>query len=315
MRFLVNGSIAFDLLLNHEGSFLTGIDADHLDRLSVNYLAQGFVRHHGGTAANIGWHLGLLGHSPLLLGAVGSDGSDYLSLLAERGADISLVETRTDALTATAVIATDSSERQISFFHPGADGKSSLPDISAHAKDMTYAIMSPRNPLLMLECASVCRKNNIPYLFDPGQVVHAFGSDELRRAVSESAGLIVNEYEWSLAKTKLGWSEKETVNACGLLITTLGEKGMIFHAPEGEVSVAACSTKKLINPTGAGDAARAGILHGLGKGWSLRDAGRLGAVLGCLVAEQEGTLLDSLDIQEVRRRSKEAYGEELTIDS
>jgi len=315
MRFLVNGSIAFDLLLNHEGSFLTGIDADHLDRLSVNYLAQGFVRHHGGTAANIGWHLALLGHCPLLLGAVGSDGSDYLSLLADRGADISLVETRTDALTATAVIATDSSERQISFFHPGADGKSVFPDITEYAKDMTYAIMSPRNPLLMLEGAAVCAHLGIPYLFDPGQVVHAFGSDELRRAVSESAGLIVNEYEWGLASAKLGMDTAHVVEACGLLMITLGEKGMIFHTKENVVTIAPCVTKKLINPTGAGDAARAGILHGLGAGWSLKDAGRLGAVLGCLVAEQEGTLLDKLDIKDLQNRAKATYGFELPFHS
>ncbi len=313
MRFLVNGSIAFDLLLNHEGSFLTGIHADHLENLSVNYLAQGFVRHHGGTAANIGWHLALLGHAPMLVGAVGSDGAEYLAMLKKRGADVSLVEQRTDSITATAVIATDLGERQISFFHPGADGKSALPDLTAHAKTLTHAIMSPRNPMLMLEGARVCKHLGIPYLFDPGQVVHAFSDDELRRAVSESAGLIVNEYEWGIAGKKLGWNESETVKHCKLLIRTLGEKGMVFHTPEGDVEVQACSTKKLVNPTGAGDAARAGLLHGLGSGWKLRDAGRLAAVLGCLVVEQEGTLLNALDLQEVQKRSKEAYGEELPL--
>lgn len=314
MRFLVNGSIAFDLLLNHEGSFLSGIDPKHLDNLSVNYLAQGFVRHHGGTAANIGWHLALLGHSPLLIGAVGSDGAEYLAMLKKRGADVSLVEKRTDSITATAVIATDLGERQISFFHPGADGKSSFPDISAHKKELKYAIMSPRNPLLMLEGAAVCKKHGIPYLFDPGQVVHAFSDDELRRAVAESAGLIVNEYEWELAKKKLGWTEREVVGACGMLIVTLGERGISFLTPEGEVKVAPCVTKKLVNPTGAGDAARAGLLHGLGSGWSLQDTGRLGAILGCLVVEQSGTLLDSLDLKEVQKRSKAAYGQELPLN-
>lgn len=313
MRFLVNGSIAFDLLLQHEGSFLSGIDTSKLDHLSVNYLAQGFVRHHGGTAANIGWHLALLGHSPLLIGAVGSDGGEYLSMLSKRGADISLVEKRTDSITATAIIATDIGERQISFFHPGADGKSTFPDIQAHAKELKYAIMSPRNPMLMLEGAAVCKHLGIPYLFDPGQVVHAFSDDELRRAVSESAGLIVNEYEWSLASKKLGWNERAVVDHSGLLLKTLGEHGIAFYTPEGEVRVPACPTKKLVNPTGAGDAARAGLLHGLGMGWTLQNAGRLAAILGCLVVEQDGTLLDSLSIAEVQKRARAVYGEELPL--
>ncbi len=313
MRFLVNGSIAFDLLLNHEGSFLTGIHADRLENLSVNYLAQGFVRHHGGTAANIGWHLALLGHAPLLVGAVGSDGAEYLSMLKKRGADTSLVDQRTDSITATAVIATDLGERQISFFHPGADGRSTFPDITAHAKELKYAIMSPRNPMLMLEGAAVCKRLGIPYLFDPGQVVHAFSDDELRRVVADSAGLIVNEYEWGIAGKKLGWNERETVKHAGLLITTLGEKGMAFHTPEGDIAVPACATQKLVNPTGAGDAARAGLLHGLGAGWTLEHAGRLAAVLGCMVVEQEGTLLNALDLKEVQKRAKTAYGQELPL--
>lgn len=312
MRFLVNGSIAFDLLLNHEGSFLTGLDASNLETLSVNYLAQGFVKHHGGTAANISWHLALLGHTPFALGAVGSDGLEYLAMLQARGVDVTLVESRTDSMTATAVIATDASERQISFFHPGADGLSSLPDLSK-IKGVTYAIMSPRNPLLMLEGAAACAHARIPYLFDPGQVVHAFSGDELRRVVSASAGLIVNEYEWGLASSKLGWNETETVAASGLLIRTLGEKGIEFHTKQGKTHVPACPTQKLVNPTGAGDAARAGLLHGLAHGWSLEDSGRLGAVLGCMVVEQEGTLLDRLDPQQIQERSEKAFGVRLPL--
>ena len=313
MRFFVNGSIAYDLLLNHEGSFLTGLDAGKLDTLSVNYLAQGFVRHHGGTAANIGWHLALLGHEPVLAGAVGTDGAEYLAMLQGKGANVSHVETRSDAITATAVIATDLGERQISFFHPGADGKASFPDIQKE-KDLAYAIMSPRNPMLMLEGAAVCSHLKIPYLFDPGQVVHAFGPDELKRAVSGSAGLIVNEYEWSLASGRLGWKERDVVSACGLLIVTLGEKGIRFVNGSGELVTPPCAAEKLVNPTGAGDAARAGFLHGLGAGWELADAGKLAAVLGCMVVEQEGTLLPALDRGEIQKRAKNAYGAELPLE-
>lgn len=313
MRFLINGSIAFDLLLSHDGSFLTGIDQGNLDKLSINYLAQGFVRHHGGTAANIGWNLALLGHTPVLAGAVGIDGAGYLELLSERGVDTSKVERRTDAITATAVIATDTSERQISFFHPGADGLGSFPDLSEEREEYVYAVMSPRNPLLMLRGAAACAAAKIPYLFDPGQVVHAFAEEELHRAVRESRGLIVNEYEWQLASAKLGWKERDVVDACGMLTITLGEKGLRIVTAKDDLHIPAAVPERVVNPTGAGDAVRAGLLVGLASGWSLRDTGRLSAVLGCLVVEQEGTLLDSLDIATLQSRAQQAYGEELPL--
>lgn len=313
MKFLVNGSVAFDLLLSHEGSFLSGIDPKNLDRLSVNYLAQGFKRHHGGVAANIGWNLALLGHEPVLLAAVGHDGDDYLKLLKSKGVDVSHIETVSDAITATAVIATDLDERQISFFHPGADASGTLPDFSS-LKDVSFAIMGPRNPMLMLEGAERCKKASIPFLFDPGQLVHAFGQDEFRRAITGSRGLVVNEYEWGLASGKLGWKEDEVVAACGLLIETLGDKGIRFVTTDGELIVPACAPTRVVNPTGAGDAARAGFLIGLASGWSLRDTGRLAAVLGCLLVEQEGTLLDALDRAMIQKRAKENYGEELPLE-
>ncbi len=309
MKFLVNGSIAFDLLLSHEGSFLSGIDAKNLDRLSVNYLAQGYVRHHGGVAANIGWNLALLGQHPVLLAAVGSDGSEYLKLLQSKGVEVSLVETVPVAVTATAVIATDLDERQISFFHPGADGLGTLPDISSLKKDIAFAIMGPRNPLLMLRGAQMCEELGIPYLFDPGQLVHAFGKDEFRHAVSGSKGLVVNEYEWGIASSKLCWKESDVVSACGLLIVTLGDKGIRLVTKEEDRAVPACKPSRVINPTGAGDAARAGLLIGLASKWSLVETGRFAAVLGSLLVEQEGTLIDALDFAEIQKRAKENYGE------
>ncbi len=307
MKFLINGSIAFDLLLSHDGSFLSGIDTKNLENLSVNYLAQGFVKHHGGTAANIGWNLALLGHAPVILGAVGFDGHAYLALLRERGLVTNLIERREDAITATAVIATDTAERQISFFHPGADGRASLPDFSDE-EDIAYAIMSPRNPVLMLQGARLCSKLKIPYLFDPGQVVHAFSDDELRSAVQASKGLVVNEYEWQLASGKLGWKEADIVSSCGMLVVTLGEKGLKIITKNETVDIPSCKPDNVVNPTGAGDAVRAGLLIGLSSGWSLTDTGRLSAILGCLLVEQEGTLLNALDTETVQARALENYG-------
>lgn len=313
MKFLVNGSIAFDLLLSSDSSFLSGIDPKNLEHLSVNYLAQGFKRHHGGTASNISWNLALLGHMPSVISTVGFDGTEYVELLRERGVDISRVEHIKSAITATAIIATDSAERQISFFHPGADAFGTFPSLKDEREEFSYAIMSPRNPVVMMQGAMECEKQNIPYLFDPGQVVHAFGTDEFRRAVSGSVGLITNEYEWGIASQKLEWKEEDIVKACGMLVITLGDKGLRIITQDEDFLVPACKTDHFVNPTGAGDAVRAGLLHGLSSGWSMTDTGRLSAVLGCLVVEQEGTLLESLDMDEVQGRAKETYGEGLPL--
>jgi adenosine kinase len=311
MRFLIHGSIAYDLLLSTEGSFADGIDPKNMDRLSVSFLAEHLERHHGGTGANIAWNAALLGDVPQLVGAVGTDGRSYLELLRERGVDVSLVEERIDAVTATAIIGTDSGERQITFFHPGADGHAGLPDHDDLRETVDFGIVSPRNSKLMIEGARAMEHAKIPYLFDPGQQVIMFGVDEFRRAVAGSRGLVMNEYEWELASKTLGWDASKVLDACGFLVVTLGERGLTLRTKKESVTVSACKPDQLKNPTGAGDAVRAALLHGLARKWSLVDTGRLAAAMGSFVCEQEGTMLESLDRDMLDGRVFENYGERL----
>lgn len=307
MQFLVHGSIAYDLLLGYDGSFPDAIDPAHLDELSVSFVAPLYKRHHGGTGANIAWNLKLLGQDPLLVGTVGTDGGPYTALLDGYKISTKHIERRTDAITATAIIATDTAERQITFFHPGADALGSHPDHEEFS-DCVLCIIGPRNAVLMLKAAQLCEKNAIPYLFDPGQLSHVFGRDEFRRAVKGSRGMIVNEYEWALASEKLKWSTDDVTDACGLLVVTHGEEGLTLTDTKHELVVSAAKPDKIVNPTGAGDALRAGLLTGLGAGWSLEDAGRLGAVMGSFAVEYEGTLLPHLDLEDVTERFKSTYG-------
>ena len=311
MKFLVHGSIAYDLLLSYDGSFVDALDPKALDRLSGSYLMPRFKRHHGGTGANIAWNLRLLNQDPVLVGTVGSDGGHYLSLLQGRGIDTRFVQELKNHSTATAIIATDTAEHQITFFHPGADAHGKLPDLADERDDLKMAIISPRNPVLMLNAADQCRELKIPYLFDPGQQSHIFSKDEFRRAVSGSRGLVVNEYEWELALKKLDWDRKKVLDACGLLIITLGDKGMEISKNNEAATVPAAKPDKIINPTGAGDAARAGLLFGLASDWPLKQTGRLAAIMGSLLVEQEGTLLDSLERETIQEIAMENYGEEL----
>jgi adenosine kinase len=313
MRFLVHGSIAYDLLLTYDGSFVDALDPKALDRLSVSYLMPRFKRHHGGTAANIAWNLRLLNQEPLMVGSVGSDGGPYLSLLQGRGIDTRYVQEIKNQSTATAIVATDDAEHQITFFHPGADAHGELPKLDDERDDLKFAIISPRDPVFMLRATAQCQELKIPYLFDPGQQSHIFTRDEFRRAVSGSAGLIVNEYEWTLAEKKLEWDKKQVIDSCGLLIITLGDKGMVLTDRKEKAVVHSCKPDKVVNPTGAGDAARAGILYGLAAKWPLKKTGQLAAIMGSFLVEQEGTLLDNLDREMIQERALESYGEELSF--
>jgi len=307
-KILVTGSIAYDLLLATDGAFTDALKADALEKLSVSFLTPHFKRHHGGTAANISWNVKLLGGDPLLVGTVGEDGGAYLALLKERGIDTRHVAALSGHVTATAIIATDSGERQITFFHPGADGLGTWPDLADEREEIAWAIVSARDVKMMITAMDWCVSHKIPLLFDPGQQVHSFGDGELKRAVAHASAVVVNEYESQLLQQRLKVSEQELAKRIPLFIVTLGEKGFILY-DDGKKSVfPACTPDQVVNPTGAGDAFRGGLLKGLTSGWSKQHAAMLGASLGSFVVEQEGTLLHQLDMGEVKRRAKEVYG-------
>ncbi len=315
MSILVTGSTAYDVLLGYDGSFADAIDAGSLDTLSVSFFSPRFAKHHGGTGANIAWNIKLLGGDPLLVSTVGSDGAEYKALLTKRGIDTAYLEVCPDAVTATAIICTDTSERQIAFFHPGADGLGTFPDLTDRRKEISYAIVAPRNALLMMEAVHRCEKLCIPYLFDPGQQIIALSNDELLFGIQHASGVITNCYEWELLSGRLHMAERDVLAFASMLIVTRGEHGALCHTKDGTLEVAACKAKKLINPTGAGDGFRAGLLMGIASGWSVRDAVRLGNAVGSMVVEIEGTLLDTLDLEALRARAEETYGEKLPLYS
>lgn len=312
-RILITGSVAYDLLLGYDGSFADAIDPATLDKLSVGFVTPRFVRHHGGCAANFAWTLRLLGGDPLLVGTVGEDGGSYALLLNQRGVDVSHLEQLQNRMTATAIIATDSSERQILFYHPGADAHGTWPDLAEDRDDIAYAIVSPRDVNLMIGGVDWCHAQKVPCLFDPGQQIHAFGVDDLRRTCSRATGVIVNEYEWGVLRERLAIDEQGMLALAPLLIITRAEAGLSLFVPGNRIDVPACKADRVANPTGAGDALRAGLLHGLSLDWDLIQAARLGAAMGSFVVEIEGTLLESLDMDVLRERVRNAYGEELPL--
>jgi len=312
-HFLVTGSIAYDMLLSYDGSFVDGIDVNKLDELSVGYVTRHLVKHHGGTAANIAWNFALLKQPVMIAGSIGRDGDEYMKRLKERGIDTSLIVERPEHVTATAIIGTDSGERQITFYHPGADEETQPPDISTLKTSLHFVLVSPHNATSMEQTTHACSEHGIPYIFDPGQQSLEFPRDDLRRMVHGSAAVIANAYEWALLRDALEWSVNEVMEYTGLLVVTQGEHGLNVQTAEQSVQIASVPAEKLVNPTGAGDALRAGLVTGLGLGWDVRDAARLGAALASFVVEQEGTQLEHFDLQTLYARAGDAYGEALPL--
>ena len=309
-KILVTGSIAYDQLLAYDGSFLEAIDPHQLQTLSMAFVTPRFAKHHGGTGANCAWNLRLLGQSPVLVSTVGGDGAEYVSLLQKRGIAIDHIETLAQYATPTAILATDVAERHIIFFHPGADAHGTWPK-ELSKEGIAIAIVSPRDVRMMQAAIEWCVTQKIPYMFDPGQQTLSFGRDELLRGIRRSRALICNEYEWQLIAERTGLSERTILEHTPLLIVTRGEKGLHMHDQEGVIDIPACTPRKFINPTGAGDALRAGMLTGMAAGWDLKHCGRLGAAMGSFAVEQEGTLLDHLDAEGVMARAEKTYGEKL----
>jgi adenosine kinase len=311
MKILVSGSIAYDLLLRYDGSFPDAIDPAHVDELSMAFVTPRFARHHGGTGANIAWNLKLLNQDPLLVGTVGNDGGTYTALLEERGISTKRVDVLREHATSTAIVATDAAEHQITFFHPGADAFGTFPDLSEERDDLAYAIISPRDARMMMQGVDWCQKFAVPYLFDPGQQVLALSEDELVRAIDKSAGMVANAYEWSLISKKTSFSIEQLLEHAPLLVMTQAEEGVTVYNRKGAIVLPACKPDAVVNPTGAGDAFRAGFLTGLSGKWSVVNAARLGASLASFVVEKEGTLLDAVDLNEVLGRAETTYGEGL----
>lgn len=310
-QILVTGVIAYDQLFQYGQTFLEDLsEAITLEVLSISFEPYQYVQRNGGTGANISWNISLLGGRPLLVANVGRDGDHYVKLLQERGIDTRYVETKETAMTSTGICCTDKRGHQIWFFYRGADALGHWPEIQ-DTSAISYAIIGARYHSHMLEALEWCKEKGIPSIFDPGQEILRFTEDELNKAVSLATGIIMNEFEWGMFGKRLKKGAEEIATETKYLIVTRGENGYTIYTKDGSNSYPRCNCDKPINPTGAGDAFRAGLVQGLVAGWSLEQSSKLGAAIASFVVEQEGTLLSALDRALIQKRVKEAYGESL----
>lgn len=310
-RVLISGSVAYDTIMVFEGHFKDHILPDRVHMLNVAFLAPKLQREYGGCAANIAYTLRLLGGHPVVLATVGRDGEDYLARLRELGIDISQLRRLDAHYTAQAFITTDLSDNQIIAFHPGAMSEAHAVSAAAAQRagePAAFGIVAPNGREAMLQHAREFAEAGVPYLFDPGQGLPMFDGAALRAFVESASAVAVNDYESSLLVERTGWSEAEISGRVQALIVTRGAQGSRLYQAGRMTEIAPAAIGRAVDPTGCGDAYRAGLLYALANGADWVDAARLGSVMGAIKIEHPGAQNHPVQRDEVARRFEAAYG-------
>jgi adenosine kinase len=310
MPILVSGSLAYDHIMDFPDHFKNHILPESIHILNVCFTVEKMEKSRGGTAGSIAHNLKLLGAEPIIFSSLGKDGKEYLEFFKKRKIAVDHIGLDQKIYTASCFITTDKDDNQIIAFYNGALG--SAPDINL--KKMTakpkWAIISPTKKEVMLRHLKQCVGSGIKTIFDPGQQIPAFSRNELKGAIGQADVVIGNDYEIKMIQKRTNWSERDILGKAKMLITTLGEKGSLIKTyQKEEIPVEACRPEKIVDPTGAGDAYRAGFLIGLEKGHNLRMCGRLGSVAASFAIEKYGTQEHLFSMKEFARRYKKSYRE------
>ena len=317
-RILISGSLAYDYIMDFDGVFTDYILPEKLHTLSLSFMVQNVKQHYGGTAGNIAYSTALLGLHPTILSHFGEDAKEYRRRCRAQGIDCSAA-TVAEGRTATAWIMTDKKNNQITAFHPGVMLTSASRSPEWKRKSYALAIAAAGNANDRLAVSRWCQKTKTPFLFDPGQSVTFLKQTEMLKLVRGSTALIVNDYELDVVLKTLGCSKERLFSLTSCLITTLGERGSRIEAKKsvtiagatlepGTWNTPVVKAKKVVDPTGAGDAYRSGLIAGLvsGKGWEA--AARLGSTTAVYAVEKEGTQEHHFTLKEISQRYKKQFG-------
>lgn len=311
MRIAVTGSIATDHLMTFPGRFADQFLADKLDKVSLSFLVTGLEIRRGGVAANIAFGLGCLGLRPLLIGSVGSDFAEYQRWLDEHGVDTAMVRESTQFHTARFTCTTDADLNQIASFYPGAMSEDASLDLSGLAGLADLVLIGAGDPAAMLSLTRQCRDNQLPFAADTSQQLAVLEGDQIRDLVAGAAYLFSNEYEASLTEHKTGWTAAEVTGQVGVRVTTLGADGTrVDRLGEPPVIVGPVQDVHPVDPTGTGDAFRAGFLAGVAWGLSLERSAQLGNLLAVHALETTGTQEYTLEPGELLARCTASYGQD-----
>jgi adenosine kinase len=310
MNIVVTGSIAYDYLMTFPGRFAEHILPDQIHRLSVSFLVDEMRKQRGGCAANIAYNLALLGERPRLMGTVGRDFDAYRAWLQAVGVDASLVRDEADLFTASFFVSTDQDGNQIANFYTGAMARARELTLHAVGGDKPdLVIISPNDPQAMVKYAAECQELGIPYLYDPSQQIVRLSGVELTTGLRGCTLLVVNEYEFELLREKTGFTVDQIQSAPSrACIVTQGVEGSWIWSQDVVYHIPAVTPRSVSDPTGVGDAYRAGLVKGLALGlpWDL--AGRIGSIAATYALEQPGPQSHSYSLADFLSRFQAHFG-------
>jgi adenosine kinase len=309
MNIYISGSMAYDRIMDFPGKFSDHILPDKIHILNVCFTVNGMAEKFGGTAGNIAYSLSLLDEKPLIIATIGKDYAGYFEWLEKNNISLSGIKIIAEEFTAGAYITTDKSDNQITGFNPGAMKHPSGFSFDAEDSDTSIVLIAPGNLRDMIGYAEDCRKKGIPYICDPGQSLTQWEGKALEEWIRGSLMLITNDYELQMVMKMTGLEKKELLGLTNTVITTLGEEGSVISSPDHEIAVPAAKVPEILDPTGAGDAYRAGLLKGLAMGSELTTAAKMGAVAATYAIEKYGTQEHSYSFQDFTERYRINFGE------
>ena len=308
LRTLVCGSLAYDTIMVFPDRFSRHILPEQTHMLSVSFQIGDMRREWGGCAGNIAYNLRAIGGDPVIMATLGHDGAPYRERLAGLGLAMEGVRTIAESFTAQAFIITDLDDNQITAFHPGAMNESHRSRVG-DVKELVLGIVAPDGKQGMREHLAQLSAAGIPALFDPGQGLPLFSGEELAQLIEAADYLAVNDYEAKLLSDRTGWSIGELADRVDALIVTLGGEGSIIHADGATYAIAAAPASAIVDPTGCGDAYRAGLLYGIAAGWDWQRTGQLASVMGSIKIACRGGQNHRIDRELVAQRYFDAFGE------
>ena len=299
---VVSGSLAYDRIMDFPGHFSDHILPDKIHAINVCFQVNSMQEKFGGTAGNIAYALKLMGENPVISAAIGHDYQRYFDWLAKNGLSIDNIKLIEDEVTAGAYITTDKADNQITGFNPGAMRYSSALDFDQFKASKTMVIVSPGNLEDMVSYPRACKAKGIDYIFDPGQSLPMLDAKDLVQAIDGCRILICNDYELELIMSKTELDEGELLVRAGAIIVTMGELGSRVYTPDGEIRIPAAKPKQVVDPTGAGDAYRGGLISGLLRGKDIEESARMGSACASFAVECYGTQSYSFTMKEFEER-------------
>jgi len=312
-QILVTGSLAFDYIMDFPGNFTDHINPEFAHKINVSFLINKLKKERGGTAGNIAYTLALLNTSSSILGTVGEDFEQYSNFLSQKKINISNIKVIKNEFSAQAYIMTDKKHDQIIAFYPGAMNYSHTLTPRVKKIKPDFLLITPSDSKGMIDLVIQCKKLHIPYMYDPSHRITVLSDEEILQGISGAKIFVGNDYEYEMIKKRLKFLDKDFLKHAEIVIITKGAEGSEIYTKDQHISIPTIQTKEVLDPTGAGDAYRAGFMAGYTRGFTLKTCGQMGTVAATYTIEKYGTQNHTFTISQFKTRYRKAFKEVIEL--